>query len=78
MVAESAARGALGTALGILAAATRLSPRAPLPAATLLSLFLAAVLPSAKESRTRRRLDRAANVLSETLLYLFFAGAGEK
>jgi uncharacterized membrane protein len=68
--------GALGTALGILAAATRLSPRAPLPAATLLSLFLAAVLPSAKESRTRRRLDRAANVLSETLLYLFFAGAG--
>ena len=51
-------------------------PRAALPAATLLSLFLAAVLPSAKESRTRRRLDRAANVLSETLLYLFFAGAG--
>ena len=67
---------ALGTALGILAAASRLSPRAPLPAATLLALLLAAVLPSAKESRNRRRLDRAANVLSETLLYLFFAGAG--
>ena len=67
---------ALGTALGILAAASRLSPRAPLPAATLCALGLAAVLPSAKESRNRRRLDRAANVLSETLLYLFFAGAG--
>ena len=56
--------------------ASRLSPRAPLPAATLCALLLAAVLPSAKESRNRRRLDRAANVLSETLLYLFFAGAG--
>ena len=67
---------ALGTALGILAVASRLSPRAPLPAATLCALLLAAVLPSAKESRNRRRLDRAANVLSETLLYLFFAGAG--
>ena len=67
---------ALGTALGILAAASRLSPRAPLPAATLCALGLAAVLPSAKESRNRRLLDRAANVLSETLLYLFFAGAG--
>ena len=67
---------ALGTALGILAVASRLSPRAPLPAATLCALGLAAVLPSAKESRNRRRLDRAANVLSETLLYLFFAGAG--
>ena len=65
------------TALGILAVASRLSPRAPLPAATLCALLLAAVLPSAKESRNRRRLDRAANVLSETLLCgSFFRGRG--
>ena len=67
---------ALGVALAVLGAAARLSPRAALPAATLLSLGLAAALPPASSSVARARLDAAAKALSELLLYLFFAGAG--
>ena len=68
--------GALGVALAILKAAERLAPKAPLPCATLVSLAVAALAPPASKSATRARLNDAANVLSESLLYLFFAGAG--
>ena len=41
-----------------------------------MSLALAAALPPAARSDARATLNASANVLSELLLYLFFAGAG--
>ena len=67
---------ALGVALCVLGVAERLAPAAPLPCATLVSLALAAALPPAARSDARATLNASANVLSELLLYLFFAGAG--